>query len=232
MANLSPENARRLMDTLGYVFSDPMLFMRALTHRSASSQNNERLEFLGDSVLNLIITRYLFEHLPQGDEGALTRIRAKLVCESSLAKLAETFRLGNYLILGVGEQKSGGAYRASIMADALEALIAAIYLEAGMLVCEPLILSWFQADLADLALAGKTHKDAKTRLQEVLQAKQLELPLYHLKDSFGDPHEPTFRISCQIPSLGIETEGQAKSRKKAEQLAAESALAILSSRTL
>jgi len=215
------------MSRLGHIFQDRDLFKQALTHRSASGHNNERLEFLGDSVLNLIISQYLYERFPNRSEGDWTRLRASLVCESSLVGVAETFDLGHYLILGSGEQRSGGAYRASIMADALEALIGALYLELGFVGCKPVILPWFQKSLNDLDATGKSIKDAKTQLQEALQAEQLALPIYALVGTYGSAHDPQFRLSCELPDLGIKTVGQATTRKRAEQAAAEAALAAL-----
>jgi ribonuclease-3 len=212
---------------LGHVFQDLALFEQALRHRSASRNNNERLEFLGDSVLNLVISRYLYDHFPNHSEGEWTRLRARLVCEASLATVAERFQLGAYLILGGGEQRSGAAYRASILADALEALIGALYLELGLLGCENLILNWFQPELTQLAGLSQAPKDAKTRLQEALQAKRLPLPGYTLVESKGSAHEPWFRMSCELPELGINTWGEANSHRKAEQAAAESALGEL-----
>ncbi len=219
----SLENLNGLMKRLGYVFEDKKLLQQALTHRSAAAQNNERLEFLGDSVLNFVVASHLFKHFPRASEGELTRIRAKWVCESALAEIATHFALHEYLILGQGEKKGGGAHRASILADALEALIGAMYLESGMLACEAVILPWYQADKKSLWVDAH-HKDAKTQLQEYLQSKHLPLPIYTLAQTWGDPHHPVFQISCEIAVLAVMALGEAPSRKKAEQAAAEALL--------
>ena len=219
----SSENLNGLMKRLGYTFQDKKLLQQALTHRSAGSPNNERLEFLGDSILNFIVAAHLFTHFSHASEGELTRIRAKWVCESALAEIATGFSLSDHLILGQGEKKGGGAHRASILADALEALIGAMYLESGMLTCESVVLPWYQAGKESL-WTDAHHKDAKTRLQEYLQAKQLPLPTYTVLKTWGDPHHPTFQMCCEIDVLGAKAIGEAPSRKRAEQAAAEALL--------
>ena len=219
----SSENLNGLMKQLGYVFKDKQLLQQALTHRSAGFPNNERLEFLGDSVLNFIVASHLFLHFPQASEGELTRIRAKWVCESTLAEIAANFSLQKHLILGQGEKKGGGAYRSSILADALEAFIGAMYLESGMPTCEQVVLSWYRSGKETL-WTNAHHKDAKTRLQEYLQAKQLPLPIYTVLQTWGDPHHPTFQICCEVSALALEATGEAQSRKRAEQAAAEALL--------
>jgi ribonuclease-3 len=219
----SSENLNGLMKRLGYVFKDKKLLQKALTHRSASAQNNERLEFLGDSVLNFIVASHLFQHFPRASEGELTRIRAKWVCESALAEIAANFSLHEHLILGQGEKKGGGAHRASILADALEALVGAMYLESGMLACEAVVLPWYQAGKESLWVDAH-HKDAKTQLQEYLQSKHLPLPTYTLVQTWGDLHHPVFQISCEIAVLAVTALGEAPSRKRAEQAAAEALL--------
>ena len=219
----SSENLNGLMKRLGYVFQDKKLLQQALTHRSAGTPNNERLEFLGDSILNFIVAAHLFAHFPHASEGELTRIRAKWVCESALAEIAAGFSLNKYLILGQGEKKGGGAHRASILADALEALIGAMYLESGMLTCEAVVLPWYQTGKEALWVDAH-HKDAKTRLQEYLQAKQVPLPTYTVLKTWGDQHNPIFQICCEIAALEAKAIGEAPSRKRAEQAAAEALL--------
>lgn len=219
----SAENLNGLMKCLGYVFQDKKLLQQALTHRSAGTPNNERLEFLGDSVLNFIVASHLFAYFPRASEGELTRIRAKWVCESALAEIAAGFFINEHLILGQGEKKGGGAHRASILADALEALIGAMYLESGMLACEAVVLSWYKAGNENLWIDAH-HKDAKTRLQEYLQGKKLPLPMYTLLQTWGDPHHPIFQICCEITVLEAKAIGEAPSRKRAEQVAAEALL--------
>ncbi|MEY3182475.1 MAG: ribonuclease [Pseudomonadota bacterium] len=222
----SVENLNSLMKRLGYVFKDKQLLQHALTHRSSGTPNNERLEFLGDSVLNFIVAAHLFSHFPDASEGDLTRIRSKWVCESALADIASRFSLDNHLILGQGEKKGGGAHRASILADALEALIGAMYLESGMQMCENIVLSWYRTGKEALWIDAH-HKDAKTRLQEYLQAKKLPLPTYTVVATWGDSHHPTFRMACEVSALSLTATGEANSRKKAEQAAAEAILNAL-----
>ena len=206
-------------DVSEYRFLDQELLRQALSHRSAGPRNNERLEFLGDALVNLIVADALYRRWPKADEGALTRARAELVRESSLADLARGMGLGERLLLGPGEMKSGGHRRDSILADALEALVAAIYLDAGYGVCRDTVLPWFEPALAALP-AGKVAKDAKTRLQERLQARQLPLPEYALLESAGDEHEPSFRVRCSIVDPPLQAEGIGPSRRAAEQQAA------------
>jgi ribonuclease-3 len=209
-------------DRIGHRFADPELLRRALTHRSAGSRNNERLEFLGDALVNLIVAEALYARFPRADEGELTRARAALVREGSLAGLARQLELGDRLELGPGELKSGGFRRDSILADALEAVVGAIYLDAGFDACRALVLPWFEPHLASLP-SGGTAKDAKTRLQEWLQARQLPLPEYRLLAAEGDDHDKTFHVLC---ALGTATEqaGQGSSRRAAEQAAAQAVL--------
>ncbi len=158
-------------DLIGHAFNDPGLLKQALTHRSAGSPNNERLEFLGDSIVNMMVAQALYERWPKADEGALTRARAELVREGALAVIARELQLGDRLILGPGEMKTGGHRRDSILADALEAVVAAIYLDAGFAVCQTVVLPWFLASMQALPATGKPEKDPKTRLQEWLQAR-------------------------------------------------------------
>jgi RNAse III (EC 3.1.26.3) len=203
----------------GHRFADPGLLRQALTHRSAGAPHNERLEFLGDGIVNLLVAEVLFQRWPKADEGALTRARAELVREASLATLARTLELGARLTLGPGEMKSGGHRRDSILADALEAVVAAIYLDAGFETCRAVVLPWFEDALAALPV-GKPGKDAKTRLQEWLQARQRALPVYELVSESGDDHAKLFRVSCTIVDPALASEGEGTSRRNAEQAAA------------
>lgn len=214
-------------DPIGYRFTREELLEQALTHRSAGAPHNERLEFLGDSLVNLFIAEALYTRWPRADEGALTRARAELVRESALAPIARKLDLGRQLILGPGELKSGGHRRDSILADALEALVAAIYLDAGFEACRAAVLPWFEAAMDALPPAHKVGKDAKTRLQEWLQGRQKPLPVYELVAESGEDHAKSFHVTCTIAEPQVLTEGQAGSRRAAEQQAAEAALAAL-----
>lgn len=208
----------------GHAFADPALLAQALSHRSAGSPHNERLEFLGDALLNQIIAEQLYTRWPKADEGAMTRARAELVRESTLAMLARELQVGGLLTLGPGEMKSGGHRRDSILADALEAIIAALYLDAGFDTCRSVVLTWFEPLLAALPPLHQVGKDAKTRLQEWLQARQQPLPAYSLLGESGDDHDKTFRVSCTLSDPTIMTEGSGSSRRIAEQAAAAAAL--------
>ncbi|MEO5595667.1 MAG: ribonuclease III [Lysobacteraceae bacterium] len=210
----------------GHRFADEALLRQALTHRSANARHNERLEFLGDALVNLFVAQTLFERWPKADEGALTRARAEMVRESSLAAIARELDLGAHLQLGPGEMKTGGHRRDSILADALEALIGAIHLDAGFETCRAVVLQWFESRISAMP-AGKIGKDAKTRLQEWLQARQLPLPDYQLIDSSGDEHDLIFRVRCAIDQLALAAEGCGGSRRAAEQQAAEDVMRLL-----
>jgi len=216
----------RLERRLGYTFKDQDLMILALTHRSFAGRNNERLEFLGDAILNFVAGEALFERFPQAREGQLSRLRARLVKGETLAQLARGFDLGDYLRLGSGELKSGGFRRESILADALEALIGAIYLDAGMQAARERVLAWLTAELDGLTLVD-TNKDPKTRLQEFLQSRACELPRYEVVDIQGEPHCRTFFVECQVHLLNDKTQGQGVSRRIAEQVAAAAALVAL-----
>lgn len=219
--------AARTSDRIGHRFADESLLAQALTHRSAGATHNERLEFLGDALLNLIVAEVLYTRWPKADEGALTRARAELVRESALAGIARNLDLGAALTLGPGEMKSGGHRRDSILADALEAVIASIYLDAGFATCRAVILPWFEALLAALPPPNKVGKDAKTRLQEWLQARQKPLPVYTLVEESGDDHAKRFLIACTLNEPPLNAEGEGASRRAAEQMAAETALHVL-----
>lgn len=216
----------RLAGRLGYTFKDPDLFRQALTHRSAAPLNNERLEFLGDAVLSVVITQWLFERFPEASEGELTRIRSSLVKGTTLAKIARELELGECLQLGSGEKKSGGHRRESILADAVEAIIGAIFYESGLDACRDRILHWYHSRLETHTLF-ENEKDAKTRLQELMQSRGLPLPQYDVLHTEGDPHNQTFTVTCSVTALGEPVRAKASSRKKAEKKAAEQALNLL-----
>ena len=207
---------------LGYTFRTPALLQTALTHRSHSSPHNERLEFLGDSVLNATIARCLYDRFPELPEGDLSRLRANLVCQDSLYRLANQLSLGSYLRFGDGELKSGGNKRPSILADALEAVFGAIWLDAGYEAVSAVISRLYDDNLKKIA-PGQAIKDAKTRLQEWLQGRHFSLPSYTLMAIEGQAHAQHFRVACFIEALNIRTEGLGGSRRAAEQMAAERA---------
>lgn len=212
---------------IAYRFARPELLTQALTHRSAGAPHNERLEFLGDALVNLIVAEALYQYWPHADEGALTRARAELVRESALAPIARQLDLGAQLILGPGEMKTGGHRRDSILADALEAVVAAIYLDAGFEACRSAVMPWFQAAMEALPPPHKVGKDAKTRLQEWLQGKQKPLPVYALLSESGEDHAKTFLVTCTLQQPPVVTQGEGGSRRAAEQVAAEAALQAL-----
>jgi ribonuclease III len=212
--------------SLGHVFTHPELCHAALTHRSAGAEHNERLEFLGDSVLNCSVARLLYEAHPDADEGALSRLRATLVSGETLAQIAGELGLGDHLRLGPGELKTGGFRRASILADALEALLGAIFLDSGFDAAAAAVARVVASRLSQLPAADSL-KDPKTRLQEALQARGLALPVYTLTAVTGDPHLQSFTINCEIPILGIAAVGEGGSRRRAEQLAAAKLLQLL-----
>lgn len=217
---------QQLEKSFGYTFNHRERLAQALTHRSAAAQHNERLEFLGDSVLGIIISEALFEKFPMIDEGDLSRMRATLVCGKSLAKLAQKFELGKFLVLGPGEMKSGGHRRESILADAVEALLGAMYLESDLVTCRQVVLGWFAKQLEEIK-PGSSHKDPKTRLQEYLQGRQKALPIYDVVATQGQAHNQQFTVSCQVDGLVDPILGTGTSRRKAEQKAATDALAQL-----
>jgi len=211
---------------LGYRFRDPALLEAALTHRSASRTNYERLEFLGDSVLNFVVALLAFRAFPEAPEGDLSRFRAALVSAPSLAAVAGSLELGEQLRLGSGELKSGGFRRDSILADALEAIIGAIYLDGGLEAASDTVARLLGGKLADLPSA-ETLKDPKTRLQEQLQSRGLAIPRYALEEIGGEPHEQWFVASCEAPALGLRFVGRGSSRRRAEQEAAQKVLDAL-----
>ena len=218
------KSLEQLQAIIHYQFNDQKLLETALIHRSCSKHNNnETLEFLGDSVLGLVISSHLFRRLADATEGELSRIRASLVKEEAGAMVARDICLGDYLQLGGGELKSGGYRRASILSDALEALIGAIYLDAGFDQCEKTILFLYDDYLVTLP-SPVDLKDPKTTLQEYLQSQRMGLPQYQVTQTEGKSHDQVFTVACRIEDLDINTEGKGSSRKKAEQMAASRAL--------
>ena len=211
---------------IGYQFNNTALFMQALTHRSFSSNNNERLEFLGDSVLNFIIAHQLYLRFPKLPEGDLSRLRAALVKESSLAEIAFNLNLGDQLKLGEGELKSAGWRRPSILADTLEAIIGAVYSDGGFTHAEQVVLKLYAEKLESID-PKIIDKDAKSQLQEYLQGKKIELPEYTVLAIDGEAHAQTFKMQCVIAKLNISSVGEGSSRRIAEQQAAQSALALI-----
>ncbi len=218
--------AGRLEKALGHRFVTSELLLQALTHRSYGSPHNERLEFLGDSVLNCVVATLLIERFPALREGDLSRLRANLVKQDTLADVAQSLDLGDALRLGEGELKSGGFRRPSILADGLEAIIGAIYLDAGFAAARATIETLFDRRLAEIdpKLSGK---DAKTELQELLQARKLPLPQYELLAARGEAHAQEFEVQCVIASLSIRVSGIGHSRRNAEQVAARRAIEMM-----
>lgn len=215
-----------LTKVLAYRFADEGLLLTALTHRSHSSPHNERLEFLGDGVLNCAIAAELYRRYPQLPEGDLSRLRAHLVRQDSLHKLALAIRLGDFLRLGEGEMKSGGHQRPSILADGLEAIFGAIYLDGGFDAARQAIERLY-AGMLDELLPGQSMKDAKTRLQEWLQGRKNPLPRYVVLETTGAAHSQQFEVACEVDSLGMRAVGSGSSRRLAEQAAAENILKAL-----
>ncbi|MGE4569796.1 MAG: ribonuclease III [Gammaproteobacteria bacterium] len=213
----------KLQKSLDYEFNDVTLLKRALTHRSVSNNNNERLEFLGDSVLGSIISRELFQRFPKIDEGQLSRLRSHLVRGETLAKLAKTIDLSDFLILGQGELKSGGFRRDSIQADTLEAIIGAIFIDSDYLITNRIVLKLYKA-LLDESNPEDSLKDFKTKLQEFLQKKGFILPNYELLKTTGQDHNAVFYVRCTLGEDNLCVEKYAKSIKRAEQACAESLL--------
>lgn len=210
----------------GLVFDNPHLLEMALTHRSAKANNNERLEFLGDSILGFVIADKLYHKFPEASEGVLSRLRASLVNQESLADLAKSMDLGNYLIMGAGELKSGGFRRESILSDALESIIGALFIDQGFVSSQRWVLQIF-ADRIDQLTMGNWQKDPKTQLQEFMQSRRLELPVYTLKTQSGLAHSQSFEVECRVAILTEPSLGAGLSRKKAEQAAAQSMLSML-----
>lgn len=212
-----------LKKSLAFEFEDDNLLRQALTHRSAPGINNERLEFLGDAVLDLVITEHLCHKTDDTSEGQLSRMRAALVKDTSLAEIATELGLGNHLILGAGEKRSGGHHRSSILANALEAIFGAVYLDAGLDGARDIIHRTYGDRLQELPEKDDL-RDPKSRLQEYLQSRQMALPEYALQNVSGKAHKQSFEISCNVPELGAATTGKGTTRRDAEQ---EAALAML-----
>ena len=218
----------KLQKIIDYHFSDAALLKQALTHRSVNKNNNERLEFLGDSVLGCVISHELYHRFPLVDEGQLSRLRSSLVRGQTLAKLAKTLNLSENLVLGQGELKSGGFRRESIQADAFEAILGAIFLDSDYLTVSAVILKLYDG-LLNEASPDDSLKDFKTQLQELLQKKGRSLPMYELIKTKGQDHNAVFYVSCHIKEFNLTVEENAKSIKRAEQACAESILGSLSS---
>ncbi len=217
---------QRLAKALGYTFGEPNLLGRALSHRSIGVNNNERLEFLGDSLLNFIIAEALYRKFPDVREGDLSRLRATLVQGKTLTELAQEIDLGEFLILGEGELKSGGFRRASILADAVEAIIGAIYLDSDFNQCRKVVLEWFATRLQAITLEN-TGKDPKTRLQEYLQERGKNLPEYLVVSTRGVAHAKEFVVECRLDWRKETCRATSSSKRKAEKLAAEKMLKLL-----
>ncbi|MDP9500623.1 ribonuclease III [Bisgaard Taxon 45] len=217
------QNLDRLQRQIGYTFNQSSLLKQALTHRSAAVKHNERLEFLGDAILNLIIAEALYHQFPKCNEGELSRMRATLVREPTLATLARQFELGDYLSLGPGELKSGGFRRESILADCVEAIIGAISLDSDLATTSKIVQHWYQVLLKQIQ-PGDNQKDPKTRLQEYLQGKRLPLPNYNVVEIKGEAHCQTFTVECYVQNIDRTFVGIGASRRKAEQAAAEKIL--------
>jgi ribonuclease-3 len=220
---LSGIKKQRLEERLGYQFQDQEQFQLALTHRSFGARNNERLEFLGDSILNFIVGEALYRRFPDAREGQLSRLRSQMVKGDTLAELAREFQLGDCLVLGEGEMKSGGHRRDSILADTVEALIGTIYLESGFEICRERVVSWYQSRLDGLSLDSHS-KDAKTRLQEYMQSRRQPLPEYQVVEVEGEAHAHMFTIECHVSLLKKPTRARASNRREAEKQAAADAL--------
>lgn len=212
--------------TLGYHFKDPQLLQAALTHRSAGGRNNERLEFLGDAVLGYIVADWLYTLFPDANEGQLSRLRASLVKKETLADIARSLAVGDYLHLGSGELKSGGFRRDSILADALEAILGGIVLDSGFEACRACVQRLFSSKVHQLSMLDEL-KDAKTRLQEYLQSHQLDLPVYEVTKIAGKSHNQQFYVECRVAGTQQSCQGKGSSRRRAEQAAAAGMLGRL-----
>ncbi|ENM5826586.1 ribonuclease III [Vibrio metoecus] len=213
----------KLTSKLGYTFKEIELLNLALTHRSANGKHNERLEFLGDSILSFVIADELYRRFPKVNEGDMSRMRATLVRGNTLAELGREFDLGDYLKLGPGELKSGGFRRDSILADAVEAIIGAIYLDSDLEMARSIVLEWYHGRLEEIK-PGASQKDPKTRLQEFLQGRRKPLPVYTVTNIKGEAHNQEFTVACEVAGMDTPVIGKGTSRRKAEQAAAETAL--------
>ena len=223
---MDKERQASLSRIIHYTFQDASLMMMALTHRSFNAQHNERLEFLGDSILSFIVAQELYQRFPKIDEGDLSRLRAQLVKESSLSSIATSMGLGDFIQLGEGELKSAGWLRPSILADTLEAMIGAIYLDAGIEPAHQFVLRFFEKQLNEID-PKLIQKDAKTLLQELLQSQKSDLPIYTVVSIEGEAHSQSFTIECIIKKSNIKTQGIGQSRRIAEQEAASKAYQLM-----
>jgi len=223
---MDKERQASLSRIIHYTFQDASLMMMALTHRSFNAQHNERLEFLGDSILSFLIAQELYQRFPKIDEGDLSRLRAQLVKESSLSSIATSMGLGDFIQLGEGELKSAGWRRPSILADTLEAIIGAIYLDAGIEPAHQFVLRFFEKQLNEID-PKLIQKDAKTLLQELLQSQKSDLPIYTVVSIEGEAHSQSFTIECTIKKSNIKTQGIGQSRRIAEQEAASKAYQLM-----
>ena len=223
---MDKERQASLSRIIHYTFNDPSFMIMALTHRSFSAQHNERLEFLGDSVLSFVIANELYKRFPRIDEGDLSRLRAQLVKESSLSTIATSMGLGDFIRLGEGELKSAGWRRPSILADTFESMIGAIYLDGGIEPTHQFVLRFFETQLNEID-PKLIHKDPKTLLQELLQSKKSDLPIYTVVSIEGEAHSQTFTIECHIKKSNIKTQGVGNSRRIAEQEAASKAYQLM-----
>ena len=223
---MDKERQASLSRIIHYTFNDPSFMIMALTHRSFSSQHNERLEFLGDSVLSFLIANEIYKRFPRIDEGDLSRLRAQLVKESSLSTIATSIGLGDFIRLGEGELKSAGWRRPSILADTFESIIGAIYLDGGIEPTHEFVLRFFETQLNEID-PKLIQKDPKTLLQELLQSKKSDLPIYTVVSIEGEAHSQTFTIECQIKKSNIKTQGVGNSRRIAEQEAASRAYQLM-----
>lgn len=218
--------SEELSKILNYEFKNPKLLTVALTHRSKGTDHNERLEFLGDGVVNFVIAEVLYHQFPKATEGDLSRWRATLVNRDALADLAKEFELGRFLFLGPGELRSGGSERQSILSCAMEAIIGAVYLDSGYDVAHAKIVEWYDSMLQSLSSAS-SHKDPKTLLQEHIQSRRLPLPIYKVEGIAGEAHQQLFTVSCQVEGVEQITLGKGTSRRRAEQDAAQAMLGAL-----
>ena len=212
-----------LQKQINYSFKNIDLLIHALTHRSANKIHNERLEYLGDSILSYVIAEALFERFPKVDEGDLSQMRSSLVCGETLAKMGQNFNIGDSMILGPGELKSGGHRRESIISDAVEAIIGAIYLDSDIQTIKQLILAWYQTRLVQIQPVIK-QKDSKTRLQEYLQGQRQNRPVYLIVEVIGDDHDQEFVVQCKLENDNNQYLGRGVNRRKAEQAAAQMAI--------
>ncbi len=226
MIKNTPQTLAALSKRISYQFNDQSLLLQALTHRSAKGIHNERLEFLGDSILGFVIAEALYKKFPDNDEGDLTRMRSSLVKGITLAELGRHFKLGEHLILGAGELKSGGHKRDSILEDAVEAIIGAVYIDSDQTHCKELILHWFEERLNNIK-PGNEQKDPKTRLQEFLQGRKIALPEYKVVEITGQSHNQQFTVHCTTSVIDKAVIAKGTSRRKAEQSAAQQVLDLI-----